>query len=362
MSKITGVKSVDFKVTAIGHGVVNWQGSISGVYSNQAEDFVNNHLFPKTRGLDIMRLTKLNSPDLANAKLIVSQNCIKHHLFKPENFGLNEVTPQNVLQVLPSFLGIVRGYVIADKLTKLSVKRKSPLLMTDFIDTAAVLEYEQFANAGVRNDKSIYSKTNVGDTSYIGHGSINIEDLQFIALEDTHNRSAYRDIVSIAEGEKVAQLITDYLKTLDFEGALNPKAEFKTNYVRIGGLVKQGEAGVLINEDGLNLLVQECLSRIQNLYIRQSDGHLKVTEVLVDYNEDSAMRIKKDIQLISSKKQNTYAVYYENVEVSKEEYEAKIKKQADDLKKGKDKKEKEAKKKEEKEAAKVEQSQPAEGE
>jgi hypothetical protein len=27
MSKITGVKSVDFKITAYGYGVVNWNGS-----------------------------------------------------------------------------------------------------------------------------------------------------------------------------------------------------------------------------------------------------------------------------------------------------------------------------------------------
>lgn len=47
INKITGVKTVDFKVTAKGHGVVNWNGAAS--LSN--DDYtVDNHLTPKLRG------------------------------------------------------------------------------------------------------------------------------------------------------------------------------------------------------------------------------------------------------------------------------------------------------------------------
>ena len=53
MKKIEGIKSVDFKITAIGEGVVNWNGStelevlIQGKYKK-----VNNHI-PDTRCCDL---------------------------------------------------------------------------------------------------------------------------------------------------------------------------------------------------------------------------------------------------------------------------------------------------------------------
>lgn len=47
INKVTGVKTVDFKVIAKGHGVVNWNGSAS--LSNDGRT-VDNHLLPKLRG------------------------------------------------------------------------------------------------------------------------------------------------------------------------------------------------------------------------------------------------------------------------------------------------------------------------
>ena len=51
MEKVTGIKSVDFKIRALGYGVVNWNGSPNltiiddGKYKN-----VTNHSMPKLRG------------------------------------------------------------------------------------------------------------------------------------------------------------------------------------------------------------------------------------------------------------------------------------------------------------------------
>ena len=48
MSKVTGVKSVDFKITAYGYGVVNWNGPTS-LTGNDGKT-VDNHTLPKLRG------------------------------------------------------------------------------------------------------------------------------------------------------------------------------------------------------------------------------------------------------------------------------------------------------------------------
>ena len=85
MSSIQGIKSVDFRITATGEGVVNHNGP-ARVYNPNAGQTVNNHMMPKLRGVDTMRLTdapdntgikslrplSLGSPELANAALVVS--------------------------------------------------------------------------------------------------------------------------------------------------------------------------------------------------------------------------------------------------------------------------------------------------
>ena len=48
MEKITGIRSVDFKITALGHGVVNWNGPTT--LTGDGGKTVDNHTLPKLRG------------------------------------------------------------------------------------------------------------------------------------------------------------------------------------------------------------------------------------------------------------------------------------------------------------------------
>jgi hypothetical protein len=345
MSKIQGIKSVDFKIEASGSGVVNWNGSFK-LFNKTAGKSVENHQLPKMRNVDPMRLNRLDDDILEKAQLIVSQNCFRHELFKNETSNLKSVNLDNVLDVLCSITGLIRGYVIADKVTKLSLKRKSCLLLEDLVDENTVLRYEQFANSGERNETSIYSKTNVDKTSYIAYGSIVIEDLQFIVLEDSFGRSAYHDILSVEEGKKVAEKMTEFLKSLDFDGNKNPEAVFLTNYVRKGSIMKnQGEAGLLLNENAIDLLVQAILEKIESVFLKQAKGYLTVDKLTIDYNAGHPMRIKRDETLIQNHKNEPYAVFYENIAITEEEFKKKndeTKKKKDELKKQKQKEEKEA--------------------
>lgn len=354
MSEIKNkIKSVDFKIEAKGAGVVNWNGSFK-LYNKIANQAVNNHQLPKMRNVDPMRLTNIDgSTNLQNnnlldqAKLIVSQNCFRHFLFKNETMNLQSVNANNVLDVLCSLLGLVRGYVIADEEIKLSLKRKSCLLLEDLVDENAILKYEQFANSGERSSTSIYSKTNVDETSYIGYGSIVIEDLQFIVLEDSFGRSAYKNIITEEDGLDVASKLNEYLKTLDFEGNRNPKAVFAKNYVRIGSIMKTGEAGILLNDDAIDLIVKEILERIEQTFIQQSKGYLSVTNLLVDYNNGKAMRIKEREDSIQQVKNENYAIYYQEVEMSSEDFQQKNNKVEEKNKERKKAKDLEKKRKEE---------------
>lgn len=340
------IKSIDFKIEAKGSGIVNWNGSFN-LYSETAKSYVNNHQLPKMRNVDPMRLKSLNDKELEKAKLIVSQNCFRHEIFKNETMNLQNVNANNVLDVLTSILGLVRGYVIADEEIKLSLKRKSCLLLEDLVDNQTVLKYEQFSNSGERNSTSIYSKTNADETFYIGYGSIVVEDLQFIVLEDSFGRSAYKNIITEEDGKYVEEKLNEYLKTLDFDGNKNPQATFAKNYIRIGSIMKTGEAGILLNDDAIDLIIKEILNRIENVFLKQSKGYLAVTKLLIDYNNGTPMRIKNREDIIQQYKNENYAIYYYESEMSSEDFEQKNQKIEEKAKARKKAKDLEKKRKEE---------------
>lgn len=324
MKKINGIKSVDFAIKAEGFGVINWNGSAS-IYSHQAEKYVENHLLPKLRGIDMLRVKGFGDID-DKAKLYISQNCIKSEIFRSFTYGLKEVSLANVDEVLQSLVGLVRGYVIAEGST--SLKRKSPLFLEDFVaEEGTKLNYEQFSQSAARNETSIFSKHTVGEVKYTAFGSINIEDLQFLPLEDSLGRSCYREVITENEGHSLAEAITSYLKTLDFNGDKYPEAIFSNNYVRINAVSKAGEAGILLNDDAISLLVEEVLSLIRELYISRSRAYVEVKDFIVDYNDGRPMRIKSQLDSIDNEKSTNYAIYYESQSFSAEDYEEKVKEQ-----------------------------------
>ena len=172
MKKIEGIKSVDFKITAIGEGVVNWNGStelevlIQGKYKK-----VNNHSLPKLRGYtnlttrmnkDGKEFSSIKRPDdinLNETPLYISQNCIRHHLFKEENFNLQDTAVhKNIEKLLCSITGLVRGYVIPKK----EYKRTSALLITDFNSTKETANrgnFEQMSRSGSKEKEATKSGT-----------------------------------------------------------------------------------------------------------------------------------------------------------------------------------------------------------
>lgn len=333
MSKITGIKSVDFIVRASGEGVVNHNGAMS-VYNpvaGKTGKIIENHLFPKLRGVDPIRKVvkdgdkvlgmSLADPELATAALVVSANCVRSHLFKSVSFGVTQVTRANVEDALASLHGLMRGYLITENNT--SFARKSPLYLTDFECANPGLRYNQANRAGVRDKTSIHSNfaTNK-DLQYVGKGSISIEDLQFIPLENTHGRSSYSEAISIAQGEALAAHVTRFLQ--DNSGNSEAKAVFVKNAVRKGAFVKEGEAGLLLNEAAMDVVIGETLELLRNLYIRQGKGFLRVDEVVVDYNSGHAFRILKDPDAAVSEKLEPYAVYYEEVPMDASEFEQKM--------------------------------------
>lgn len=334
MEKVTGIKSVDFKILALGHGVVNWNGSPKLTIGNDGKfKNVTNHSMPKLRGYTNIKeynedgsaksFKKPEEVDMSTVQLYISQNCIRHHLFKNEHYNLNSPSLlKEPIKLLCSVTGLLRGFVIP----KNENKRTSPLLITDFVDQLGNGNFEQMGRsgskeketnkAGKEKSNSLFSKLTFGDTKYVAYGSISIEQLQFIPLSADFGRQAIA-INDHKEGEAIAATLTEYLINLsDNELA---KATYHENYVRRGAIFDEGEAGVLLNDDALDVLVNETISLVESLSIRQAKGYMYVDTVEVDYNDGGAkemIRIKRtesEYHLnIKDKKTayDKYAVYY----------------------------------------------------
>lgn len=314
MEKITGVKSVDFKIKAIGHGVVNWNGPTTLVGDDQKT--IDNHTLPKLRGYSNLtgreKQTEtgtykykkhLKDINFKETPLYISQNCIRHHLFKEQAFDLHYADQKNVQKVLSSETGLLRGFVVPSTQNK----RTSPLLIEDFVDQLGNGNFEQFGQAGERDSSSFFSKTTFGDTEYLSYGSISIEQLEFISLDNKFDRAAMN--ISDNQGDLVAQEIEDYIKSLSDDGT--PKATYHPNYVRKGTIFEQGEAGVLLNQDAISILIKHMLEKLSNLSIRQAKGYMYVEDLLVDYNDSNKMmRIKSDETNIAEQTNEDFASYF----------------------------------------------------
>ncbi len=328
MKKVTGIKSVDFKIVALGHGVVNWNGPTT--LTGDDGKTVDNHTLPKLRGYtNLTGKIKEESGykykkeptdiDFKKTPLYISQNCIRHHLFRDQAFDLHYAAEKSLQGVLASITGLIRGFVVPSS----QCKRTSPLLMEDFVDGLGNGNFEQMGRSGTKADKeaakdddgkktkaksstSFFSKTTFGDTKYTSYGSISIEQLQFISLDKKFDRCAM--VITDGQGEEVAQAVQDFIQALNPN--LNPRAVFHANYVRGGTIFEEGENGILLNNDAVTALIEHTLQMISELSIRQAKSYMYVDSVEVDYNDSHKMMRIKQGESTNPQPSGEYAVYF----------------------------------------------------
>ena len=322
MQKVTGIKSVDFKVIAYGHGVVNWNGPTT--LTGDSGNTVDNHTLPKLRGYTNLTgkvketgykyKKEASDIDFKETPMYISQNCIRHHLFRDQAFDLHYAKDKNLDNVLASITGLIRGYVVPSS----QCKRTSPLLLEDFVDQLGNGNFEQMGRSGSKekgkDDKgndvasnSFFSKTTFGETEYLAYGSISIEQLEFISLDKKFDRASM--IIKTGEGEKVAEAVQAFIKSID--PSKNPIATFHANYVRAGTIFEEGEVGILLDKVAIDILVKETIRMVTELSIKQAKGYMYVDSVLVDYNDShKMMRIKRAESDISEMPNAEYATYF----------------------------------------------------
>jgi hypothetical protein len=233
-------------------------------------------------------------------------------LFRDQAFDLHFAKEKDLSLVIHSITGLIRGFVVPSS----QCKRTSPLLLEDFVDELGNGNFEQMGRSGTKEKEtnkkgesnSFFSKTTFGDTKYTSYGSISIEQLQFISLDNKFDRAAM--IIKEGQGEEIAQKVQDFIKSLNPD--LEPKAVFHQNYVRGGTIFEEGEQGILLDEIAIGILIEETLEMLRNLSIRQAKGYMYVDDLEVDYNDSTKMmRFKNtNAESVNPSKNEDFATYF----------------------------------------------------
>ncbi|MCK5666472.1 MAG: hypothetical protein KAI17_23435, partial [Thiotrichaceae bacterium] len=115
-------------------------------------------------------------------------------------------------------------------------------------------------------------------------------------------------VIKEGQGEETAAAVQTYIQSLN--PSLKPEAIFHPNYVRRGTIFEEGEVGILLNDDAIQILVEQTLQMTRELSIRQAKSYMYVDELDVDYNDSTKMMRIKHNGAVAEQPESAYATYF----------------------------------------------------
>jgi len=232
-------KSILFKGTIESSGIVNFDGKDAKWMLKKAKSDFRNQL-----SHDNVKVAKHaytsggvdgDGHPIFNAVLKISKDCLRNGIFKPiqpfHNPGIVHAK-QQLIKLLASFAGLLRGYMFADD----GIKRKSPVYISDAVQVSKNISTidigtqdsprETKVDANAEAGLTMHFKESIGGlVTYEFEGSIDISELQFISLSQIYDRlaigpnylPAYREALEATLGSKVGAKAF-YIKTTATNG------------------------------------------------------------------------------------------------------------------------------------------------
>jgi hypothetical protein len=267
-------KSILLRFKVKGNGIVNFDSSNqkflwNSYVTNQEQVYKDNVNFAKKRWYK-------NEDGSANYKIIISSNCFRHAIFIDDVMfqSPNVINNEYVLMSMianPAML--LRGYMFAEESPALSIKRASPISITDVEQcNNALSTLETFTRSGEKtkdpnkSDITFFKKEVIGNIEYKGIGGIDLMQLQFISTDEIFDRLAFNPD-NFELYKKIMQS-----KFPSFDGELN--------FYQINGSVVQiPEYGIKLSNDNVNFLVKEYFKRLLSFNIKKSSSYAMIESV-----------------------------------------------------------------------------------
>lgn len=304
MKKIQA-SSVSFVVKFKGNGCVNFDSAEQAFY-------LRNIGILKGATHDNMSYAKksfsFGNDGNEGFKYKVSSECLRHAMFKDE---MGVQVNENVMQ-LPMVLYnaiatpamIERGYMFAAKPS--TTTKKTIVTITDAIEEGRNLRYdvhfdfhsksvkkENTAKADAKNDDdvkggtSIYSIENVGEITYTADGVIDMNEMQFISLDDTYDRRAVN--VDVQSNKDI--YMDAISRNIPNFGGKEGYYYIKNNYAHD----EWAEHGILLSEDDVDFLTKDIIKRILNINIYRRNAILKCQSLSIMYFDENGVEVSVDI-------------------------------------------------------------------
>ena len=292
------LKSIRFRVTLTGEGVVNYDHAEQRFFldkhcggasvKNENQSFAKKQFFSLYDSVEeyesaVKKYAEANGKSFEEAKknvpeygynLKISSNCIRKNIFggTSDSDAVLWEFPAAAANYIADPLGYIRGYTCARN-DRTTFKKKTCLNVTDAVDSHAVLYSEVFTKSGDRDDTSFFTKETAGKTNYVFEAFFDVSEAQFASLDDYFARRA---------------IPADY-----YEGKNYIEKAFEKKYGRIpyttGVFSKNndifgqsyGEYGLKMDDRFINDIIKVAASRLLSIRIDRTGGYAETA--IVEY-------------------------------------------------------------------------------
>ncbi len=321
------LKRIAFRLNLKGQGIVN--------FSDNRQRWIFNNLKEKDeKGKDIIHTMSYHHNNVSYAKksflnekldykIMISSDCLRNAIFDRDYVAQSAVITHNkelLIAFLASPAAILRGFLLTEN-DKDTPKRKSAFSIVDAIQTCNAKSYlEAFSKSGEKiskktaedsADNSFFVKETIGEIEYKSNGIIDMENLQFVSLDQLFDRFAFNP---------------DYFEK--FKEILKLRIpEFDSNigyFIRKGTSFQVPEKGFMFNQEVTNILIKELLSRIVNIDIERTKAFAKIDLLeikpiydLLDNSEEGWIKITSEEQ-INKLNFNVFEFYEESEKTQSE--------------------------------------------
>lgn len=275
------VKDIALRFTAKGEGIVNYDDSSSKPNRDYFKIWNDNVKYAKKDWYYDEENKKMDY------KIVISSDAIRSSIFN--NHLKSPVISHHQKLLCDHFSNVnslLRGWLFTVS-GSLGFKRKSAVTIGKLVQTnnsksviqintkRGEMEVKNIENPNDRKSKSLRYTETIGHIEYSGKGFIDIQQLQFLSLDDMFDRLGFN---------------SDYFDT--FKEMFKNKYGFDLtakHYTMITEPTKFPEMGIRFNTEVLNLFVRHLLKIIYNFNIKRntSYAYMDGLEYKVIYSDDS---------------------------------------------------------------------------
>ena len=287
------MKTILFKLTLNGRGVVNYDSSEQMYFTNGhcGTHYKNDNI--KLSKKVFKKKTNIGNFDDGDSNkksvdvdyvLKISSGCLRHAMFANDYDASNPSIFNNDLEAayfISTIPGLMRGYMYSTYNDQSYIK-KSPLTITAAIEKTGAVPYLEVNSVSTKKEKginSLFYTEDVGDVKYEVEGAIDLKQMQFMSCDEFFGRVNFKS--EWLEGEK--PLLDTVFKQK--YGYVPYKVGYFTSTSSVFGS-QIGEYGIKFDKQFIVFLVRETIKRILGIFIKRACAYAATSSLEIKFVND----------------------------------------------------------------------------